>query len=141
MLFPSVQGQSHHSPIEDPGLPVVPGMAGAICRGTSARGGSVLTGANGAGAGEAGGCWARKKNRKAVVDKEKNLGEECRGIMEESMEIEILASPTADIMMQEGATRRSRESGHCIKKMAPKVKCGVMAGDPAGLHAGLFLAG
>lgn len=61
----------------------------------SARGGSVLTGASGAGAGEAGGCWVRKKNRKVVVDKEKNLEEEHRGIMEESMEIEILASPSS----------------------------------------------
>lgn len=48
-----------------------------------------MTGANGAGAGEAGGCWVRKKNRKVVVDKEKNLEEEHRGIMEKAWKLKF----------------------------------------------------
>lgn len=50
--------------------------------------------ANGPGAGVAGGCWARKQNRKVVGDKEKKLEEEYRGIMEGRMEMKILLLQT-----------------------------------------------
>ena len=74
-------------------------MLGAITGRTLAGGGgSTSTGADGPGAGEAGGCWARKKNRKVVADKEKTLEEEYRGIMEGRREMKITASPTADVV-------------------------------------------
>lgn len=57
----------------------------------------------GPGAGEAGGCWVRKKNRKVVADKENTLEEEYRGIMEGRREIKIPASPAADGVPREEA--------------------------------------
>jgi len=78
-------------------MPAVPRDVGAIAGRTSARG-STSTGAGGPGAREAGGCWVRKKNRKVVADKEKNLEEEYREIMEVRREMKIMASPMADIV-------------------------------------------
>lgn len=71
-------------------------MLGAIAGIPARGGGSTSTGADGPGAGEAGGCGARKKNRKVVPDKEKTLEGEHRGIMEGRREMKIMAFPTAD---------------------------------------------
>lgn len=62
--------------------------------------------ANGPGAGAAGGCWARKKNRKVVGDKEKKLEEEYRGIMERRMEIKILLLQTERKPPRQRQTRK-----------------------------------
>lgn len=69
----------------------------------------------GPGAGEAGRCWVRKKNRKVVADKENTLEEEYRGIMEGRREIKILASPAADVVPREEAaeTKAAQKNPSC----------------------------